>query len=404
MDTSKSELSIKAVEGHYRKSLGGIYAELFGTMLVPKAAELIADPFRQGSKDAARQFFEDGMKCVFTNICQSAHPDYPVTVYYAFKQSEAEDDENDTSATAVTASTGWETMLQGLIEAGFQITGTWPMRTDLGNRMRGIGSNALASSIVLVCRPRPEDATIATRREFVNALRRELEEALLKMMHGNVAPVDLAQATIGPGMAVYSRYKQVVEADGTAVRVRQALQIINQELDTILASSEGDYDGDTRFCLAWFEQFGMNPGAFGEADVLARGKNISVAGLSESGVLEAKAGKVRLLKREEYPADWNPKADARIPVWECAQQLVRALLEQGEGGAARLCHALTGKAEPARDLAYRLYSLCERKGWAQEALAYNSLVISWSEITRLAANPNITAPQTGLFASLNEGD
>ena len=380
-----------------RRSLSGIYPDLFGTMLVPKAQELVSDPFRHGGKEASRQFFEDGMRCVFTNIYQSANPEYPVTVFYAFKQSESdEDDEDDAHPVAAVASTGWETMLQGLMDSGFQITGTWPMRTELGNRMRGHGSNALASSIVLVCRPRPETASVATRREFVNALRREMETALLQMMHGNIAPVDLAQATLGPGMAVYSRYKQVVETDGKPLRVRAALQIINQELDAILSAGEGDYDGDTRFCIAWFEQYGVNPAAFGDADVMARAKNTSVSGLVESGVLEAKAGKVRLLNREEYDDDWNPATDARLPVWECTQRLVRALLEEGESGASILCRSLSAKAEPARDLAYRLYSICERKGWASEALAYNSLVIAWPEITRMAMNTITPEPELRL--------
>ena len=381
-----------------RTILSKAYPDIFSTVLTPKSPELIADPFRHGGKEASRRFFEAGMGKTFSRIREIAHPEYPISVYYAFKQSESEDDDDELDSKTVVASTGWETMLQGLIDAGLEIRGTWPMRTERGGRMRDVGSNALASSIVLVCRPRPEEAPIATRREFVNALRRELEEALLHMMHGNIAPVDLAQATIGPGMAVYSRYSKVIETDGKPLRVRAALQIINQELATILSADEGDYDGDTRFCLTWFEQYGMNPGAFGEADVLARAKGTSVQGLTEAGVLEAKAGKVRLFKREELPADWNPQTDERVPVWECAQQLVRALLEQGEGGAARLCAALGAKAEPARDLAYRLYSLCERKGWAQEALAYNSLVISWSEITQLASNPHIALPHAVLFA------
>jgi len=400
-----------------RRALRPIYPDLLGTMLVPKAQELVADPFRQGGKDAARRFFEEGMESVFARMCQSVNLDYPITVFYAFKQTEEEDasgtvESGDVIAPTgsgktkasldfveqVTASTGWETILQGMISAGMQVTGTWPMRTELANRMRGLGSNALASSIVLVCRPRREDAPIATRREFITALRHELEDALLKMMHGNIAPVDLAQATIGPGMAVYSRYNKVIETNGEPLRVRAALQIINQELDTILSATEGDYDGDTRFCLAWFEQFGMNPGAFGDADNMARAKNTSVAGLAESGVLASGAGKVRLLKREEYPTDWDPQSDTRKPVWEGTQYLVRALEMGGEGAAARLCKMLGGGAEPARDLAYRLYSICERKGWASEALAYNSLVIAWPEITRLASNPNILITATGLFA------
>ena len=382
-----------------RHSLSNIYPSLFGTMLVPKAQELVADPIRHGSKTTARHFFEHGIGRVFEKMCNSTHPDFPVTIYYAFKQSETEQSETDMSDDRkVTASTGWETMLKGLIDAGFQISGTWPIRSELSNRMIASGTNALASSIVLVCRPRAKNASIATRREFITALRNELEGALIKMMHGNIAPVDLAQATIGPGMAVYSRYSKVIETNGEPLRVRTALQIINHELDAILSATEGDYDVDTRFCLSWFDQFGLNSGAFGNADNMARAKNTSVAGLAESGVLASGAGKVRLLKREEYPAEWNPQTDVRKPVWECTQYLVRALQERGEGGAAQICAALGGAAEPARDLAYRLYSICERKGWAQEALAYNSLVIAWPEITQLASNPNILGsnPQTAM--------
>ena len=384
-----------------RRSVGSIYPELFSTMLVPKVNELVANPYRfGGSREGARCFFEDGLSLVFQNFYKSANRDFPVTVYYAFKQAEGEDDEDGAATgTTLVSSTGWETMLEALINAGFQITGTWPIRTEKLGRSISVSMNALASSIVLVCRPRPEGDAVATRREFITSLRRELEDALIKMMHGNIAPVDLAQSTIGPGMAVYSRYSKVIEANGEQLRVRTALQIINQELDAILSSSEGDYDGDTRFCLAWFEQFGMKAGGFGEADVLARAKDTSVAGLAEAGVLASGGGKVRLLKREEYPADWNPQTDTRKPVWEATQYLVRALQEGGEGTAARLCKILGSGAEPARDLAYRLYSICERKGWAQEALAYNSLVIAWPEITQLASNPNIlgSSPQTAML-------
>ena len=382
-----------------RHTLTSVYPELFGTMVTPKGPELIADPYRQGGKDAAKKHFEVGMRRVFHRICETAHPDYPVTVIYAFKQSETDGagDADDETAETVTASTGWETFLQAMIDAGFQITGTWPMRTERAAKITA-RTNILASSIALICRPRGEENLIATRREFITALRRELEDALLKMMHGNIAPVDLAQATIGPGMAVYSRYSKIIETSGEPLRVRTALQIINQELDTILSATEGDYDSDTRFCIAWFEQHGLNDGPFGEGDVLARAKGTAVSGLGEAGVLTSGAGKVRLLKREEYPADWNPQADTRKPVWEGTQYLVRALETGGEGAAARLCKMLGGGAEPARDLAYRLYSICERKGWASEAMAYNSLVIAWPEITRLASNPNILITTTGLFA------
>ncbi len=259
------------------------------------------------------------------------------------------------------------------------------MRSELGNRPRAIDSNALASSIVLVCRPRPESAPLATRREFLNALKRELPDALAKLTHGGVAPVDLAQASIGPGMAVYSRYAKVLEADGTPMGVRTALQIINQQLDEYLAALEGEFDRDTRFALAWFEQYGHDEASFGEADVLARAKDTAVAGIVQAGILHSRAGKVRLLRREEYPLDWDPRTDARLTVWECTQQLIRRLNDKGEPGAAALMKQLgAGRSEDARALAYRLFAICERKAWADEALAYNGLVVSWPEIEKLA--------------------
>jgi putative DNA methylase len=384
-----------------RRSLGRVYPDLFSTVLVPKAQELVATPYRfDGDKEKARQFFETGLGKAFERMWSAQHPDYPLTVFYAFKQAEVEDeaDSDDTDAPAV-ASTGWETMLEGLIKAGFGVTGTWPMRSELGNRPVASGTNALASSIVLVCRPRLESAPLATRREFVAALKKELPDALKALQHGNVAPVDLAQAAIGPGMAVFTRYSKVLEADGTPMSVRTALQIINQELDAYLAAQEGEMDGDTRFCLAWFEQNGMNEGAFGEADVLARAKNTSVQGLVDAGVLSARAGKVRLLKRTEYEKDWDPAQDRRLTVWECTQHLILQLDTKGEEGAALLCGRLGGgRSEDARALAYRLYSICERKGWAEEALAYNSLVVSWPAIQEKAARLATTGRQRELFS------
>ena len=260
-----------------------------------------------------------------------------------------------------------------------------------------MGSNALASYIVLACRSRSESAPLATRREFVTALRRELPDALRKLRHGNIAPVDFAQATIGPGMSIFSRYSKVLEADGRSMRVRTALQLINQELDAYFTEQEGELDPDTRFCIAWFDQRGMEPGPFGEADVLARAKVTSVEGLERAGVLEAKAGKVRLLKRDEYPGDWNPAEDRRLTVWECAQHLIRALQKGGEEAAAQLANQLGGgRSEEARALAYRLFAICERKGWAQEALAYNTLVASWSEVQAKTAS----VPSSGQQFSL----
>ena len=381
-----------------RHTLRPIYPELFGTMVTPKDAELIADPYRHGGKDGAKRHFETGMRRVFRRICETADPRFPVSIIYAFKQSETEDDakDGDEPGATATASTGWETFLQAMTDEGFTITGTWPMRTELSNRMIGAGSNALASSIVIVCRPRPSDAPTASRREFVAALRRELADALRAMMRANVAPVDLAQATIGPGMAVYSRYAQVLEPNGDPLRVRTALKIINEELDTVLAEQEGEYDADTRFCLAWFEQFGMNAGLFGDADVLARAKATSVNGVAEGGIIESRAGKVRLKKRDELEDDWNPTTDTRRSVWETCQHLIKVLYDDGsEEKAARLLADLNG-AEAARDLAYRLYSICERKGWSSEALAYNSLVMAWSEVSKLSARLPSGEPQSAL--------
>ncbi len=309
-----------------------------------------------------------------------------------------------------TASTGWETMLEGLIQANFSINGTWPMRTELSNRIRSLGSNALATSIVLVCRPRPEDARSTTRLEFIRLLRRELPEALRALQHANIAPVDLAQAAIGPGMAIYSRYKAVLEADGAPMRVRTALQLINQALDEVLAEQEGEYDADTRWAIAWFEQHAFEEGAYGIAETLSKAKNTSVQGMVEAGVIQARAGRVRLLRRDELPSPlvgasgvrgkgWSPATDTRLTAWEATQQLVHALDQRGEQGAAVLLAALPATlADTARDLAYRLYTTCERKKWAQEALSYNALVVAWPEISRLAATLGPDGPvQHGFF-------
>ncbi len=374
-----------------RGALKNIYPDLFSTMLVPKAQELVAEPFRHGGREAAQRFFEEGLLKVFERIRAAQNPDYPLTVYYAFKQAESDDegeDDNDQSKTqnlkSKTSSTGWETMLEGLVSSGFAINGTWPMRTELGNRMRGQGSNALATSIILVCRPRPEDVRSTSRLEFVRALRRELPAALRALQSANIAPVDLAQAAIGPGMAIYSRHKAVLEADGTPMRVRAALQLINQALDEVLAEQEGAYDADTRWAIAWFEQFAFEEGAYGVAETLSKAKNTSVQGMVDAGVALARAGKVRLLRRNELPEGWLPTTDGRLTAWEMTQHLVWALDQGGELAAAVLLQAAPSLADAARDLAYRLYSTCERKKWAAEALAYNSLVIAWPEIARLA--------------------
>jgi putative DNA methylase len=380
-----------------RRSIGSIYPDICSTLLVPKAQELVATPYRfGGNKQKAKEFFEEGLSKTFKRMREMAHDGYPLTVYYAFKQTETEETGKDKNNVAI-ASTGWETMLEGLIKAGFTITGTLPLRTELSNRMIGIGTNALASSIALVCRPRLENASSTTRRQFLNELKRELPKAIAQLQQANIAPVDLAQASIGPGMAVFSRYSQVLEAGGEAMRVRTALQLINQVLDEFFAEQEGEFDVDTRWALTWFEQYQFNEGKYGDAETLSKAKNTSVQGMVEADILEAKSGKVRLLKRHELSADWKLESDNRTPIWEITQHLIRILDTQGEIGAANLLSRLGSRGELARDLAYRLYSLCDRKGWASEGVAYNSLVISWSEISRLASQ---FKPSTSLQGEL----
>jgi putative DNA methylase len=381
-----------------RRSLGSIYPTICSTLLVPKAQELVATPYRfDGNKQKAQTFFEEGLGKAFNRIHEISHADYPLTVYYAFKQ--AETDQKGKSDESV-ASTGWETMLEGLIKADFSINGTWPMRSERTGRMQSIDSNALASSIVLVCRPRPTDAPKITRRQFLTELKRELPRALKTLQQGNIAPVDLAQASIGPGMAVFSKYAAILENDGSPMRVRTALQLINQILDEYLTEQEGEFDSDTRWALTWFEQYQFEPGQYGDAETLSKAKNTSVQGMVDAGILEAKGGKVRLLKRNELKPDWNPHQDDRTPDWEITQHLIHTLDQQGETGAAQLLAKLGNRGEIARDLAYRLYSLCDRKNWTQEALAYNSLVISWPEINRLASEVKANDTQTELFNPL----
>ena len=380
-----------------RRSLKPVFPDLFATLAVPKAEELVATPYRHGGKEKAEAFFLEGMTQAMHRLAEQAHPAFPVTIYYAFKQSESDGDEG-------TASTGWETFLDAVIRAGFAISGTWPMRTERDSRHRGqSASNALASSIILVCRPRAADAPTATRREFVTALKAELPAALAHLQRGNIAPVDLAQAAIGPGMAVYTRYAKVLDAEGKPLTVREALALINQTLDEALAEQEGDFDADSRWALTWFEQSGFAEGEYGVAEQLSKSKNTSVAGMVEAGILESKRGKVRLLRPEELPADWDPATDPRLTAWEIVHHLIRVLASGGEGAAAELVAKLGAKAEIARELAYRLYTFCERKKRAAEALAYNGLVQSWPEITRLAREGGKPkTEQGGLFGETEE--
>lgn len=370
-----------------RRSLRPFFPELFATVVVPKADELVATRYRHGSKDKAEAFFLNGMTQAMQRLSEQAHPVFPVTIYYAFKQSETEDDDE-----ASTASTGWDTFLDAVIRAGFAITGTWPMRTERKARSTGIGTNALASSIILVCRTRAVDAPTATRRAFVIALKAELPAALAHLQRGNIAPVDLAQASIGPGMAVYTRYSKVLDAEGKPLSVREALSLINQTLDEALAEQEGDFDADSRWALAWFEQSGFAEGEYGVAETLSKAKNTSVGGMVEAGILASSRGKVRLLRPSELPADWDPTKDARRNDWEIVHHLIRLLEAGGEAAAAALVAKIGTKAEIARELAYRLYTLCERKKRAPEALAYNGLVQSWPEITRLAREGGKASP------------
>lgn len=362
-----------------RRSLRDAFPNLFATITVPKAEELIAAPHRHGGKKESEQFFLEGMTKALERIALSASRETPVTIYYAFKQSETRETEG-------TSSTGWDTFLQAVLRAGFVISGTWPLRTESAGRAIARASNALASSIVLVCRKRPADAPSISRREFIRELNGVLPEALDEMTKGSgderspVAPVDLSQAIIGPGMAVFSKYAAVLEADGSPMSVRTALQLINRFL------AEDDFDADTQFCLHWFEQHGWTESVFGEADVLARSKSTSVDAMKEAGVLQSGSGKVRLLKWAEYPTDWDPRTDTRTPVWEALHQLIRALKQGGESASGALLAALGGKAEAVRQLAYRLYTLCERLGQAEDARAYNELITSWTGIETAAVN------------------
>jgi putative DNA methylase len=360
-----------------RRSLRTVFPGLFATVAVPKAEELVATPYRHGGKEKANTFFLEGMTQAMRRLVQQGHPAFPATIYYAFKQSESDGADG-------TASTGWETFLDAVIRAGFAVDGTWPMRTELSNRLIGNDTNALASSIVLVCRQRAADAPTATRRDFITALKTELPVALAHLQRSNIAPVDLAQAAIGPGMAVFTRYSKVLDAEGKPLAVREALSLINQTLDEVLAQQEGDFDADSRWALSWFEQQGFAEGDYGVAETLSSAKNTSVAGLVEAGFLASGRGKVRLLKPSELSKNWDPETDKRLTVWEMVHHLIRVLDAGGETAAAALAKKLGSKAEVARELAYRLYTMCERKKRAPEALAYNALVQSWPEISRLS--------------------
>jgi len=379
-----------------RRSLKSVFPELLATLAVPKAEELVATPYRHGGKESAEAFFLDGMTLAMKRIAEESHPAFPVTIYYAFKQSE-------TKTAGGTASTGWETFLAALIKAGFALHGTWPIRTELANRMIGSGTNALASSVVLVCQRRPESAHTLSRTDFRRQLRQELPKALKELESANIAPVDLAQAAIGPGMALYSTAKAVLNPDDSQMSVRDALIEINAALDEYLSQAEGELDADSRFALTFFESFGYAERDFGDAEGLAKARNVSVDGVARAGILRAVGGKAWLIRREQLDDDWDPTRDDRLCVWEATQHLIRRLEEGGEARAAELLaqlRALPGHGELAdncRALAYRLYNHCEKTKQAEEARAYNGLVIAWPELERLAA---AQATETTVQASL----
>ncbi|MDP2174055.1 MAG: hypothetical protein Q8J62_09810, partial [Candidatus Cloacimonadaceae bacterium] len=373
-----------------KQSLKSIFPYLFTTLATPKENELVASHYRHRTKKEAEQFFLSGMIKAMSNISHQSHLAFPVTIYYAFKQSETTD--------GGSSSTGWVTFLEAVIESDMAIVGTWPMQTELANKVSGIGSNMLASSIILVCRKRDDNTLSISRKDFLRKLSSSLPIALDAMINGSetsspVAPVDLAQATIGPGMAVYSKYKAILESDGSPMTVHTALILINKVLDEYFKEREGDWDNDTRFCLQWFSEYGWKEGAYGEAEVLATAKGLSVEGVRDSGVLIAGSGKVRLYRPAEYPSDWNPLKDDRTPVWEVLHQLIRAHQTSGESAAAEIASAVPQLAATARQLAFLLYTLCERQGWAEDARPYNDLVTAWLSIEKQAQDRGIKGDQ-----------
>ena len=373
-----------------RRAIRPVFPDLFATIAVPKDGELIAARYRHASRERAESFFLDGLTEALRNVTHQTHPSFPVTIYYAFKQSESKDHSGPIS-------TGWQTFLDAVIRAGLGITGTWPIRTERPTGVK-VAVNALASSIVLVCRPRPANFTPATRRDLQNALRTEFPAALAHLQRSNIAPVDLAQASIGPGMAVFTRYSAVLNADGSPMSVRDALALIIFTLDEVLAEQEGDFDADSRWALAWFEQHGFTEGEYGVAEQLSKAKNTSVDGLVRAGIVESRLGTVRLFRPDELDPDWDPAGDRRLTVWEMTHHLIRALESGGESDAAVLAATLGSRGEVARDLAYRLYVVSERKRRAADALAYNGLVQSWPEIVRIAGEQRAMTATQGALA------
>jgi putative DNA methylase len=356
-----------------------VFPEIFGILATPKSEELVATPYRHGGTDAAEAFFLNGMRHAIANMAQQSSDTHPATIYYAFKQSEVAQDG--------ISSTGWATFLQAVVEAGYAVVGTWPIRTEMATRMIASGTNALANSVVLVCRKKEGTAESITRAEFIRALKRELPPAIAELQAANIAPADMPQSAIGPGMGVFSRYRAVLESDDSPMEVKTALQLINRELDEYLGGIQGEFDADTRFAITWFEQNGLKAGEYGTANNIATARGISVESVKHAGIVESSAGKVRILSRDELDNDWEPESDGHLTVWECLQHLVRHHEKDGiSHDTAVLLKKIEAKAEAVKDLAYCLYDISANKRKdAKEATAYNALIADWTELTRQAA-------------------
>ena len=362
-----------------RRHVGAVYPDLTSTLAVPKAEELVATPYRHGGRQKAEDFFLEGMKEAVASMVRQSDDAFPATIYYAFKQSEIEEQG--------IISTGWATFIQAILESGFSVLATWPVRTEKPGRMIAVGTNALANSVVLVCRKKQASAEIVTRAEFIRALKRELPPAIAELQAANIAPADMPQSAIGPGVGVFSRYKAVLESDDSPMTVKAALQLINRELDEYLGGIQGEFDADTRFAITWFEQNGNVAGEYGVANSIAQARGIAVESVKHAGIVESAAGKVRILKRDELEPDWDPATDTHLTIWECCQYLIHKLENEGEFAAALLLKKIgSEKADAVKDLAYCLYDICSNKRKdAKEATSYNALIAVWTDLTRLAA-------------------
>lgn len=383
-----------------RRSLRPVHPQLLGTMLVPKSEELVANTYRHDGAEGAKKFFEKGFENVFAHARETPHRDFPITVYYAFKQSQDEDGEE--------ASTGWETILGSMVRAGWTVTSTWPVRTELSNRMIGSGTNALASSVVLSLRPRPHDAPITDRRGFLAAMKRELGTALRELQQGGIAPVDLPQSAIGPGMAVFSRYAKVIESDGSEMSVRSALARINEVLDEVLTEQEGDFDSTTRFALAWYRGHGYEPGQFGDADNLARARATAVATLERDGILNARAGKVKLYRPSGLSGDYDVSKDSHTSAWEALHHAIRVQEAKGIPAAGAFLHEASQRPDGAvdldlvKELAYLLFQIAEKNGWAKDAISFNGIATSWGDL--LDAGRTAASAPSDSSTTLDFGD